>query len=228
MAWNYTDNEYLKLYRKFVGWEWYQDVNTKVLFLHCLLRANWKAGSWMGIHYEAGQFVTSLSSLASETGLTVKQVRTALKHLKGSGEVADLRQANFRIITVKNWNRYQTEGKPTGKPGANQGQTLGNRYKKVRSIEDKKYVTPTHTAPTFSEVQEFCFANGYQNVDVAKFMEYNEAAGWKMDWKKAVELWWKKDKERGSKRNNFGNIIEHDYDVDALEAALIGGGNGQA
>ena len=137
MSWNYSDNEYLKLYRKFVGWEWYQDVSTKVLFLHCLLRANWKPGSWHGVPYEAGQFITSLPKLSEETGLSIKQVRTALKHLKGSGEVADKGQANFRIITVKNWDRYQQRGRLSDSQRADEGQAKGNRYKKIRSKEGK-------------------------------------------------------------------------------------------
>ena len=55
--WEYTDTEYIKLFRKMLNWEWYTDVNTKVLFLHCLLKANWKDGSWHGHKYKRGQFI---------------------------------------------------------------------------------------------------------------------------------------------------------------------------
>jgi len=116
---------FIKLYKKMLDWEWYDDPNTCRLFIHCLLRANWKSGSWHGISYELGQFITSLQTLANETHLTVKQVRTALEHLKATNEVADLRQSNYRIITVIKWNEYQCEGKPKGKPRADQGQTEG-------------------------------------------------------------------------------------------------------
>jgi len=116
---------FIKLYKKMLDWEWYDDPNTCRLFIHCLLRANWKSGSWHGISYEPGQFITSLQTLANETHLTVKQVRTALEHLKATNEVADLRQSNYRIITVIKWNEYQCEGKPKGKPRADQGQTEG-------------------------------------------------------------------------------------------------------
>ena len=118
---------YIKLHRSMLEWEWYDDTNTKILFLHCLLRANYEAGSWHGINYEAGQFITSLPSLAKETHLTVKQVRVALEHLKATNEVADLRQGNCRVITVVKWNDYQTKGRHEGRPRADQGQTRGNR-----------------------------------------------------------------------------------------------------
>ena len=33
---NFSDEEYVKMFRKLVFWEWYTDVNTTKLFLHCL------------------------------------------------------------------------------------------------------------------------------------------------------------------------------------------------
>ena len=35
-------NEWIKLNRKIVNWEWYQDIATFKLFIHCLIKANWK------------------------------------------------------------------------------------------------------------------------------------------------------------------------------------------
>ena len=132
---------FLKLYTKLLSWEWYDDVNTCRLFIHCLLKANWKSGSWHGIPYEPGQFITSLATLAKETSLTVKQVRVALEHLKRTGEVADLRQSNYRIITVLKWDEYQNEGKPKGNAKANQGQTKGKpRATDIEDIDIKENV----------------------------------------------------------------------------------------
>ena len=133
---------YIKLYRKMLDWEWYDDVNTKILFLHCLLKANWKSGSWHGIDYEAGQFITSLPTLAQELHLSIKQIRVALEHLKRTGEVADLRQGNSRIITILRWADYQGEGRPEGRLGADQGQTKGRlgaadkEYKEYKEGEE--------------------------------------------------------------------------------------------
>ena len=88
MAWEYSSKEFIKIYRRMMDWEWYTDVNTTKLFLHCLLRANWKSGRWQGINYDEGEFITSLPSLAEESGLTIKQVRTSLTKLIETGELA--------------------------------------------------------------------------------------------------------------------------------------------
>ena len=138
---------FIKIYKKMLEWEWYDDTNTKILFLHCLLRANWKPARWHGIEIEPGQFITSLATLAAETHLSVKQVRKAIEHLKQTGEVADQRHANCRVITVIKWNEYQGQGKPEGnpkgKPRANLGQTegkLGAIDKEYKEKEEEKEV----------------------------------------------------------------------------------------
>lgn len=79
--------DYVKISRKILDWEWYTDVNTKVVFFHILLKANWKNGRFQGMEIPRGSFVTSYQSLAEETGLTVMNVRTAIKHLKLTQEI---------------------------------------------------------------------------------------------------------------------------------------------
>lgn len=107
MAWDYKDKEFIKIYRKLTNWEWYTNINTKVLFIHCLIRANWRPGRWHGYKYDRGQFFASLPTLANETGLTIRQVRVALNHLKATGEVTDSICGKFRLITVVSFDKYQ-------------------------------------------------------------------------------------------------------------------------
>jgi len=126
-----VEEGYIKLSRKMLDWEWYSDVNTKTVFLHCLFKANWKDGRFKGQDIKRGQFVTSLQHLADETNLSVKNVRTALDHLKATGEVADHRQGNYRIITVLNYCRYQD----CDNPSADHRQAIGNPS---ATIEERK------------------------------------------------------------------------------------------
>ena len=103
---DYSDREFIKLNRKILNWQWYSDPCTRDVFIHCLLKANWKSGKWHGYQYQRGQFITSLPSLSSELGLSIKNVRTALDHLKSTGELADWHDSKIRMITVVNYERY--------------------------------------------------------------------------------------------------------------------------
>ena len=51
-------SDYIKLYRSLIDWEWYKNINTKVLFIHMLLKANWKDGRFEGKIIPRGSFVS--------------------------------------------------------------------------------------------------------------------------------------------------------------------------
>ena len=128
---------FIKLYRKMLEWEWYDDPNTCRIFIHCLLRANWKATKWHGIEIKPGQFITSLSSLSEETCLTINQVRTALSHLISTGEITSKAQSKCRIITVNNWHEYQGDHRQTtGRSQADHRQTTTD--KEYKELKNKK------------------------------------------------------------------------------------------
>lgn len=130
-----TDNEYIKLNRKIINWEWYLNINVKTLFIHCLLKANWKDGRFEGKEIKRGSFVTSLEKLSKETGLSVRQVRTALNHLFLTGELTSEANSKYRIITVVNYNQYQLCDKPVDSQLTSKRQASD---KQVTTIEEKK------------------------------------------------------------------------------------------
>lgn len=102
-----NNSGWVLLDRKILDWEWIDDPETCALFIYCILRANWKDGKYHGTVVKRGQFITSLPKLAKETGLTIRQARTALSHLVSTGEVTDEASSRGRVITVNNYCRYQ-------------------------------------------------------------------------------------------------------------------------
>lgn len=149
MSWEYSDNEYIKLFRKLVRWEWYTDVNTKTLFIHCLIRANWKDGTWRGIKYKRGQFISTIDSLSKECGLSRQNTRTALKHLLSTNELTISKHGKKLIFTVLNYNQYQGN-QPQNQPVNNQlltnSQPVANhRYKNNKNnkeVEEYNMASP--------------------------------------------------------------------------------------
>lgn len=81
------DGNYIKVSRKILKWGWYKNKNTKVVFLHCLLMANWKNGEFEGRTVKRGSFISSIGNIAKELGMTSDEVRTAVKHLESTGEL---------------------------------------------------------------------------------------------------------------------------------------------
>ncbi len=114
---------WIKLHRQLLDWEWYNDVNTTRVFLHLLLVANHKENKWRGITIKRGQRLTSVSALASETNLSIKNIRTAIKRLKSTNEVASQSTAQHTVFTMVNYDLYQE----VASEAANEGQTKGKQ-----------------------------------------------------------------------------------------------------
>lgn len=102
------ENEgFISLYRSILNWEWYSDVPTRCLFIHLLLTVEYKSRRIMGKNIKRGQRLCSIRTLAREVGLSERQVRTALNHLKATHEVTHLSSPEGTVITIKNYDMYQ-------------------------------------------------------------------------------------------------------------------------
>lgn len=144
--------DYIKLSRKILEWEWYSDINTCRLFIHMLLKANWKDGKFRGTTVPRGSFVSSIGKLAEETQLTNREIRTAISHLKMTGEVTSRAYSKYTVFTVKNYCLYQISDTQSDK------QATGKRHSNdtlTTTIEEKKEGKNKRNIPPISPVERF-------------------------------------------------------------------------
>ena len=132
-------SDYIKLHRKFMEWEWYRNEHTKNLFIHCLLKANWKESKFEGNVIQRGSFVSSIDILASETGLTSDEVRTAIKHLICTGEITKQSTNKYTVFSVVNYDLYQPVSQAEPKQAPSYSQSIPNNrrnkeYKEINNI----------------------------------------------------------------------------------------------
>lgn len=154
---------FIKIHRSMLDWEWYKDTNTFALFFHCLLIANWKDGKFMGVAVPRGSFVSSYSQLAEQTNLSVQNVRTAISHLKLTGELTVKSHAKFSVFTVVNYNKYQDDNRLANtqltddQQAANRQLTTIEEYKEkkekkeVKEIKNKYYPNDEKLDQAFSD-----------------------------------------------------------------------------
>lgn len=144
---------YIKLNRKILSWEWYQDAATARLFLHCLLSANWKDARWQGVEVPRGSFLTGRAKLAQDLKISEQSVRTALKHLILTGELTMRTSPKGSIITVVNYDLYQGTNQPdnqqptNNQPTTNQRLTTNKNINNINNIKKGKKEKPA-AAPT--------------------------------------------------------------------------------
>lgn len=104
-------SNFIKVDRKILKWEWWSDINTFRLFMYMLLAAWWKDGKYKGNDIFRGSFPSSITELSKETNLTENEIRTALKHLKSTGEITSKSHSKYTVFTVKNYDAYQSNHK---------------------------------------------------------------------------------------------------------------------
>lgn len=197
---------YIKLYRRMMKWGWYTDTPTKCVFLHLLFLACYEPCYFKGVHLEPGQAVSSIRQIATDTGLTVKQVRTAINHLKETQEVAQSPYGKFSVFTVNNYNDYQCTGTDEGKQRAQEGHSEGTlpNIKKNKEVKNTPYnppqgdegvsVSKRFVPPTSEEVNTYCRERN-NGIDGSEFCDFYTSKGWKVgknpmkDWKAAVRTW---------------------------------------
>ena len=222
---------WIKIDRKILEWGWYTDKNTFKLFLHMLLKANWKDGEFLGVKIKKGSFATSLATLVAQTGLTESEVRTAIKHLEQTGEVAGKRHPKFTVFTIKNYNRYQVLDRDLS--GKSQGidrdltqvshrldrdlSTIEERKKYKKEKKEKREERKNN--PPYPP----CYFPDDEKLDsaFADFVDFRRRAGAPLN-----DLDCEKVKRKVLEMSMQNGVINNDKAVEILEQSVINGWKG--
>lgn len=180
------DSGFVKIHRKILEWPWYLDINTKVLFIHMLLKANWKEGRFRDTTVPRGSFVSSLDKLSEETSLTKREIRTAISHLKTTGELTVKTTNRYSIFTVKNYELYQCDDTQSGikaTDGRHSNDILTTPIEeKIRKEEELNNITkddiicsdPKESAPNPSGILLPLVDKSFYNVPMDKIALWRE------------------------------------------------------
>lgn len=204
---------YVKLHRKMLKWGWYSDTNTFRVFMHLLLTASYEENEFRGHKILPGQAIFGRKKMAKELGISERQVRVALEHLKMTNEVTIETTNKFSIATIENWGKYQLDDFTSDQQNdqqyvqrtANKCPTSdhtqeGKESKKVRIYRD------IYKEPTVDDVREYCFEKGYTHVDPETFVNFYESKNWMVgknkmkNWKSAVAGWESRNRKKAPAR----------------------------
>lgn len=158
---------FIKLYKKIENWQWYKDSTTLHLFIDLLLDANYEDNKVGFEIIKRGQCLTSLKRMHERTGLTIKQIRTALDKLEKSGEIGKQTTSRNSIITINKYNDYQEKGKQT----ANKRQTKGNIKEYKEYQEEKEYIKESISKDILKKAEKKYFESLKVNTLFNEFLE---------------------------------------------------------
>lgn len=132
---------WIKIDRNILNWRWFTDRNTLQVFLWLLLNANIKPNGFMGTTVKRGEVATSCKTIASQSKMTENQARTAIQHLKTTGEITITRHSKFVVISIVNYDLYQGQNQITNpiktQSNHNQNPITSQQSKNIRKKERK-------------------------------------------------------------------------------------------
>lgn len=210
---------YIKLFHKILSWGWYGDTNTFRVFMHILLKANYKETEYKGYKLKPGDCVFGRKTWAEELGLSERQVRTALEHLKSTNEVTTKTTNRFTIVHVEKWEFWQIEEGYTTNESTNkksnkrptsdqQATTPKDIYSK--NIDSTTITTTKGMPPTREEVKAYVAEKGLQ-IDADYFFDYYEEMKWVKangkavsNWKLTACTWDKNERKKDGNRTDSG------------------------
>ena len=133
-------NGWVKIHRSFLDWEWADDPNMVALFLRLILLASFEDKEWHGIVIKRGQAVVGRKSLAEQTGISERTIRTCLSRLESTGEITRKATNKYTIITISKYDGYQLifddddQQVTSNRPTSDQQPTTSKEIKNIRNI----------------------------------------------------------------------------------------------
>lgn len=225
---------WIKIYRRFLDWEWYGKSEMVHLFLHLLLKANVEDKRWQGIVIKRGQLVTGRGSLIVETGISERTIRTCLQKLQETGEITVEASNRFSLITICNYDSYQEREIESVQQTSNQRPTTDQQTSTTKeyidsSVEESNKTKITRPKKTKEEVvadtkrrmSEFYnslipYVKVYGKEMVRSFYDWwseTNKSGSRMRWEmektwvleKRLQYWSRNEKSYSTKSNGISN-----------------------
>jgi hypothetical protein len=128
------DEGWVKLHRKLLQNAIFKDSEALHLFIYLLLRANYRQNRFpfnqQEMVIERGQLITGIDQISRDTKLSPWQIRARFKLLENIGIIARKATSRFSIITICNYDYYQSSNNES--PQTTHNQATANKNIKER------------------------------------------------------------------------------------------------
>lgn len=135
-------NGWIKIYRDLDKKGFYRDSHFVHLWIHVLLKANHREAEfmWNGKlkKLKRGQFLTGRKALQEETGINEHKIERILKLFESEQQIEQQKTNRFRLITVKNYEKYQDREQQNAQQMSNKCTTDEQQMSTNKNDKNKK------------------------------------------------------------------------------------------
>ena len=219
---------WIKLHRKLLKSDVFENEKLLKMFVWCLIRASRKEREIIvgatKVNLLPGQFVTGRRKAAIELDMKESTVNSYLKRLEKMQMITLKSNNAFTIVTIDNYSVYQGE-LDNDDNEITENEQQNNTNKNVK--KEKNNNICRFTPPTYDEVFNYCVERN-NGIDAQRFIDFYSAKGWlvgknKMkDWRAAIRTWEKGNSKNSNQQvsvasSNSVNLDQNGYmPIDAL------------
>nr|WP_308571066.1 hypothetical protein [uncultured Prevotella sp.] len=127
---------WIKIYRSFLDWEWFDNSDMVQLWIYLILTANVEDKKWHNQIIKRGQFVTSVSGLSKRLNQSPWKIRHGLRTFETTGEITITATNKYSIITICKYDTYQSSSLQV--PQTDHKQTTSTLQKNFSKTTNKK------------------------------------------------------------------------------------------
>lgn len=157
-------NGWIKLYRSFIDWEWFDVPNMITIYIYCLLKANHKDNTWRGILIKKGSFITSLETISKDTNISVQSVRTCLKRLEKTKEINKQSNKQYTVVTICKYDVYQDLENKSTYETTNKQQSTNKQLTTNKNVNNDNNTTTKEVEVDFLKVDSWIKEIGKSDV----------------------------------------------------------------
>jgi len=134
-----TSTGYVRIYRSLWEKGYWWDSEYVHLWVHLIMKATYRPKEYLfngKIEYlQPGQFIAGRRSLSKETGIQESKIERILYCFATEHQIEQQTTNKFRIITILNWNKYQTDEQQNEQQMNNQRTTSEHKQERKERKE---------------------------------------------------------------------------------------------
>lgn len=135
---------WIKLHRKSIKNGWLKNHKLWTFWCYCLLKASGVDSqtleNYNQVKLKRGQFIFGLKKASKEIRMSVQSIRTCITFLESSGNINKQSNNQFSIITVLNYNVYNSSENKSTDLLTNAQQTSNKRVTTLKKDKERKEV----------------------------------------------------------------------------------------
>ena len=132
---------WIKMHRCIINSSFYKNADMMRVWIHLLIIANHKDTETFvkckKIKVKAGSTIATRATISSQLGISESKIQRILKVLEEEGNIEQQTNSKFRVISITNWEKYQTDEQQMNNKRTTNEQQM-NTDKNVKNVKNEK------------------------------------------------------------------------------------------